>query len=80
MTDTAKTLLDIKPDTVNMQDQHGATAFYYVVNMRLGYVAIPQAINLLLTANPSRDTLNFRNRRGATALGDTIRLFKFFRW
>lgn len=78
MTDAVQTLLDIKPDTVNMRDRYGATTFHYAVHIHLGYVAIPQAIKLLLAANPSHDILNFRNRRGATALGDTIRPFTFF--
>jgi ankyrin repeat protein len=77
MTDTVKTLLDLKPDTVNTRDQHGATAFHFAVHMHFGHVAIPQAITLLLAANPSQDTLNSRNGRNSTALGDAIRPFTF---
>lgn len=41
-------------------------------------MAVPQAIALLLSTNPSPEILNFRNSRGSTALGEVARPFTFF--
>lgn len=72
MTNTVRILLDAKPDTINTRDHHGSTAFHCAARLDIGHVAIARAIQMLLDAHPSLDTLNFRNRRGATAVGDII--------
>ncbi|CRL25187.1 Ankyrin repeat-containing domain [Penicillium camemberti] len=69
---TVKTLLDAKPTTVNSRDQSGATAFHHALQIRVEYREVFQVIQVLLDANPSVDTLNSRNHRGTTPLGDVI--------
>lgn len=49
--------------------------FYYAVRTRLGSVAVPRAIDLLLSANRSPDILNARSDRGLMALREATRYF-----
>ncbi|KAJ6102631.1 hypothetical protein N7486_005058 [Penicillium sp. IBT 16267x] len=77
MTSTIKLLLDAKPETINTRDLHGSTTFHYAAKQFTGHVALTRAVQMLLDAHPSLDTLNFRNRRGATAVGDMIQTYKF---
>ncbi|KAJ5187141.1 hypothetical protein N7449_010135 [Penicillium cf. viridicatum] len=78
MITTVKTLLDAKLAIVNSRDQYGATAFHYALQIRIEYREVLQAIQVLLDANPSVDTLNSRNHRGMTVLGEAIRSFKSY--
>jgi ankyrin repeat protein len=72
MTGTVKLLLDIRPDTVNASDQHGATAFHYAVKNNTGRGANIGALRLLLHAARLPETLNLRDDVGTTALGEVI--------
>ncbi|KAJ6096608.1 hypothetical protein N7486_007354 [Penicillium sp. IBT 16267x] len=72
MTSTIKLLLDAKPETINTRDLHGSTTFHYAAQQYTGHDAPTRAVQMLLDAHPSLDTLNFRNRQGATAVGDMI--------
>ncbi|KAJ5553315.1 hypothetical protein N7494_002693 [Penicillium frequentans] len=75
MMSTVRILLDAKPDTINARDHHGATTFHYLAKLGIGPVVIPRAIQTLLSAHPSTDTINGRNLRGETALENIIRSF-----
>ncbi|KAJ5194839.1 uncharacterized protein N7498_008277 [Penicillium cinerascens] len=75
---TVKTLLDAKPTTINSRDQYDAKTFHYALQIHIEYREAPQAIQALLNAHPSIDTLNSRNDRGMTALGEAIRSFKSY--
>jgi ankyrin repeat protein len=78
MAETVETLLNIRPDTINARDRQGATTFHYAVDTSLGFVAVSQAIEPLLSAKPSPEILNTRNGRGSTALGEAARPFTLF--
>ncbi|CAI7594152.1 unnamed protein product [Penicillium discolor] len=78
MITTIKTLLDAKLAPTNSRDQSSATAFHYALEICIGYREVFQAIQVLLDANPSVDTLNPRNHRGTTCLGDVIRSSKTY--
>lgn len=78
MITTIKTLLDAKLATTNSRDQSGATAFHYALEICIGYREVFQAIQVLLDANPSVDTLNPHNHRGTTCFGDVIRSSKIY--
>ena len=71
-----KTLLDIKPETVNSCAQDGSTVFHDAVHSCIEYREILESVELLLRARPSLDTLNSRNHKEITALGEAIRTFK----
>ncbi|KAJ5713892.1 uncharacterized protein N7483_011073 [Penicillium malachiteum] len=76
MTSTMRILLDAKPDTINTRDHHGSTVFHYAARLNLmGHEVLSRAIQKLLDALPSLDTLNVRNHRGATAVGDMLQPF-----
>ncbi|KAJ5720930.1 uncharacterized protein N7483_008864 [Penicillium malachiteum] len=76
MTSTMRILLDANPDTINTRDHHGSTVFHYAARLNLmGHEVLSQAIQKLLDAHPSLDTLKVRNNRGATAVGDMLQPF-----
>ncbi|KAJ5717043.1 hypothetical protein N7488_002689 [Penicillium malachiteum] len=69
-------LLNVKLDTINTRDHYGSTAFHYTAHLNLmGHKVLSRAIQKLLDAQPSLDTLNIRNSQGATAVGDIIQPF-----
>ncbi|KGO39570.1 hypothetical protein PEXP_047460 [Penicillium expansum] len=75
---TVKTLLDARPATVDSRDQYGATAFHYALYTHIEYREVFQVVQVLLDAHPSVETLNSRDNRGMTVLGEAIRSFKSY--
>ncbi|KAJ6032520.1 hypothetical protein N7540_003252 [Penicillium herquei] len=76
MLTTIKTLLDANPETVNSRDQDGSTVFHDAVYKCIEYREILEAVKLPLLARPSLDTINSRNHKDITAIGEAIRSFK----